>query len=161
MKTKIDKLLVQKMYLTSSDGQTVGELFLDNNEDINLKIGSDTCILQAKKSFVTLNNPMVNNEITLDISKDNNYILNISQNASPTTDTLKITLNTENGYPSKGEIILKTLTTNYERYNIVNAHYVNQLEGYSLGFGVDIISYLFDGTHLFVNIGNSYKTYVF
>ena len=161
MKTKISELISQKLHLTDPSGNILGEVFMETGGLIKLKVGAETNDFIINRPFNILVDPIVNHEITFDISKNKSYLVKL-ETASVGETVLKLTLNPEIGKVSRGEIIIKiNATINYLIYNIPAAHYVNRLEGYPVGYYVDIISYLYDGEQLFVNIGNSYKDYVF
>ena len=162
MKTKIKEILSQKLLLIDTDGVVKGEVYYNENDILLLKEGIVEGEFLFNRPFITLNNPVVSNEIVFDIINNKSYVVNFTTALSG-SDTLKLTLNPEVGKPSRGEIILKYKhgTFSYFYLDIFGARYINAQEGYQVGLERDVISYLYDGEELFVNIGNSYKQYVF
>lgn len=164
MKTRIENILTNKLTLIDSNGDKIGEIYSENQESLKAKLGEEIYDFVLNKPFIKVINPNItNDEITLDISKNKSYILEFTNPVNPSNTVLKLILNTESGMASRGEIILKykNATFGYQYFDIVNAFYVNSLNGYSIGYTRDIISYLHDGEELYVNIGNTYEKYVF
>ena len=162
MKTKISELISQKLHLTDPSGNILGEVFMESEGLVKLKVGAETLSFYINRPYIGKGITSPNDTIDFDLSQNQNFRITSVSGSYPVNSALKLNFINYVGIISSGVIIVPSaaITGNIDSYQVINAKVINGLLDIPMSIGndsFDIFTYMCDGVNCFVSMANSFR----